>query len=208
MSTDREPETDSESEPASEPNFERGDLHPVRLYRAAWILYLVMALVAVVWIGLREGKISLALFCDPRTLPLDGAIGLGVAAALVLFWHLARKVLPLARELERLLVERIGRLESGDVLGLALLSGFAEELLFRGALQRAWGPGWSIALFAILHTGPGRAYRIWTLFALIAGAAFSYLVAWRGNLAAAIVAHVAVNLYQLSQIPRRVAQEP
>ena len=179
-------------------------MEPQRLLRAAWVLYLAMALAGVFWIGLREGKIPLSLFCTPRELPLDLGIGLGVAAALVLLWAAARRTLPLARELEGLLVERIGRLGLEDVVALAILSGLAEELLFRGAMQRAWGPGWSIGLFAALHTGPGRAYRLWTLFALIAGAAFSLLVAWRGNLAAAILAHAAVNLYQL----RRLTQRP
>jgi membrane protease YdiL (CAAX protease family) len=65
---------------------------------------------------------------------------------------------------------------------------------------------WATAVFALLHGGPGRDYRVWTVFAAIAGAALAALVVWRGNLLAAMVAHGAFNaagLWRLAELARR-----
>jgi uncharacterized protein len=66
--------------------------------------------------------------------------------------------------------------------------------------------GWLAAslLFALLHSGPGRELRLWTLFALCAGLLFGALMLWRGNLLAPVLAHFvvnAVNLYRLRGTP-------
>jgi len=54
-------------------------------------------------------------------------------------------------------------------VALAVLSGFAEELFFRGAVQGAFGWLPATLAFAVLHSGPGKAFRLWILFAAIAG---------------------------------------
>ena len=102
--------------------------------------------------------------------------------------------------LEELLGELLGGITAPQAIALAALSGFAEELFFRGAVQGA--VGWLAAslLFALLHSGPGRELRLWTLFALCAGLLFGALMLWRGNLLAPVLAHFvvnAVNLYRL-----------
>ena len=128
---------------------------------------------------------------------------------MILVWVLARQSLPAARKLETELAELLGPLNTGEVLALALLSGFAEELFFRGAMQGAWGWLPATLLFALLHAGPGTAYRIWTVFAAIAGLTLAGLMLWRGNLMAQVVAHVlvnGVNLDRLSRLPGAVAE--
>ena len=84
----------------------------------------------------------------------------------------------------------LGPLDDGEIAALALLSGLAEELFFRGAMQGALGWPLATLTFAVLHTGPGRVYRVWTLFAAIAGLLLAGLVVWRGTLLPAIVAHI------------------
>ena len=81
-----------------------------------------------------------------------------------------------------------------------MLSGFAEELFFRGAVQGSWGFVWATLLFALMHTGPDPAFRLWTLFALLAGALFGGLMLWRGNLLAPVTAHFVVNAVNLRRI--------
>jgi membrane protease YdiL (CAAX protease family) len=182
-------------------------LPPGRFYRLAWVFYLILALAGLLWIGLAgAGPIPLALFADLRGWPLD--LGLGVASGLLLvgIWRLARRFLLAARELNDQLARLLGGLSRADAVGLALLSGFAEELFFRGAVQGAWG--WIVAtvLFSLLHTtGAGRSSRVWTLFALVAGLLFAGLVLWRGNLLPAIVGHALVNAVNLTEL---AAQEP
>ena len=173
-----------------------------QIYRFAWVFYLALAIAGAVWIGVRERGIAAGLFVDPTTWWLDLALGIGLAVALGLVWWLARATLPAARRVDELIAGVLGPVSTSELIALALLSGFAEELFFRGALQGSWGPVWSTVIFALLHGGPGRDYRVWTVFAALAGAALAALVHWRGNLGPAIVCHVAFNAVSLWRLAR------
>lgn len=173
---------------------------PGRLYRLGWGLYLGMALAACLWIGLRQGVIPLALFIDLEEWWLDLLLGVGAGLLLLGLWWGTERMSPLARDLERHLSVVLATLGPSETLALALLSGFAEELFFRGAVQGQLG--WVIAtvLFALLHTGPGPAFRIWTAFAALAGVFFGGLLVWRGNLLGPIVGHILVNAVNLRRL--------
>jgi membrane protease YdiL (CAAX protease family) len=175
-----------------------------RLYRLAWLFYLGLALAASLWIGLRQGRIPLRLFIDPSGWWLDAGAGAAAGGALLGCWEVLRRLLPAARGLEDRLGALLGGLTAPQAIALAAMSGFSEELFFRGAVQSA--VGWLAAslLFALLHSGPGRELRLWTLFALCAGLLFGALMRWRGNLLAPALAHFlvnAVNLYRLRNTP-------
>lgn len=175
-------------------------LPPGGFYRLAWIIYLILALGGIVWIGLRLESIPLSVFLRPQTAALDVGLGLATGVGLIVVWNSIRRLMPSARQLEDELRRMLGPVDRGEIAGLALLSGLAEELFFRGAMQGALG--WPIATlaFTLLHTGPGHVYRVWTLFAGIAGLAFAGLVVWRQALLSAIVAHVLVNLVNLRRL--------
>lgn len=184
---------------------------PGQLYRFAWGLYLFLALAGVIWIGLQRGVIPLALFVDAGRWWLD--LGLGVTTGLLLLaiWWGAERLFPLARELEARLAGVLGPLTLSEALALALLSGFAEELFFRGAVQGTLGWVAATLLFGLLHSGPGRAFRLWALFALLAGGVFGGIMVWRGNLLGPVVGHFlvnAVNLWRLASRPRDSARLP
>jgi membrane protease YdiL (CAAX protease family) len=175
-----------------------------RFYRLAWGLYLGMALAGAVWVGLRERIIPLGLFLDTREWWLDLLLGLGAAALLLGVWTVAQRALPLARDLEAQISDLLGPLTRSEAIGLAVLSGFAEELFFRGAVQGAIDGigGWLVAsvVFGLVHTGPGRVFRLWTVFALTAGFLLGGLMFWRGNLLGPVVAHFVVNAVNLSRL--------
>jgi membrane protease YdiL (CAAX protease family) len=171
-----------------------------QFYRLAWIFYLLLAVAAVVWIGAREGTIQLSLFLRWPDLFVDLGLGVAVGLALVGLWSAARKVFESARKLEDELRRMLGPVELREVVALALLSGFAEELFFRGAVQAAFGWVAATVLFTVLHAGNGRAFRIWTLFAAIAGLMFAGLVIWRESLLSAMVAHIVVNAVNLRHL--------
>jgi len=184
-----------------------------QLYRIAWAIYLVLAVAGAVWMGLtapdpddrlHRGGLRLERFVDPATWGRDLAWGLAVGVGLILLWEAGRRWLPRARELERAIADLLHGLEPSDALGLAILSGFAEELFFRGAVQGQWGLWIATLLFALLHTGPGKAFHLWTLFAAAAGLSFGLLVIHLGTLLAPMVAHMlvnGVNLYRLVTRP-------
>lgn len=160
--------------------------------------------------GLREDRVGWGLFVDTGSWWIDLALGLAAGGLLILVWVAARQFLSSARKLEEDLAKLLGPLATSEVLGLALFSGFAEELFFRGAMQGAWGWLPATVVFAALHAGPGATYRIWTAFAVVAGLTLAGLMVWRGNLLAPVVAHVlinGVNLDRLSRLPRAASSE-
>lgn len=181
----------------------RAPLGPGRLYRFAWGLYLFLALAGILWIGVRQGRISLALFVDPVHWWLDLGLGIGAGLLLLGIWWAAERVVPLAKELEARLAGMLGPITPSEAVGLALLSGFAEELFFRGAVQGTLGWAAATILFGLLHSGPGRAFRLWTVFALLAGLVLGGLMAWRGNLLGPVLGHFVVNAVNLRRLASR-----
>ncbi len=183
-------------------------LPPGRLYRFAWGLYLALALAGALWVGWRRGVIPLSLFFDRERWWLDLALGAAAGALLLGAWWGAERTFPLAKELEARLTDALGSITASEAIALALLSGFAEELFFRGALQGTLGWAAATILFGVLHSGPGKAFRLWTLFALAAGALLGCIMAWRGNLLGPVVGHVLVNAVNLRRLTRDSARLP
>ncbi len=180
-----------------------GPLHrPGSLYRFSWFFYLFLAIAGTIWLGLERGRIPGSLFWNNQTWPRDLGLGLAGAGLLLGLWHAARRGLPAARALEKRMAEILGPVSGGEALALAFLSGTAEELFFRGAVQQAWGPLAAVALFALLHAGPGREFRLWTVFAVVAGLVLSGLVLLSGNLLAPMVTHFLVNAVGLVRTGR------
>ena len=178
------------------------------LYKTAWGLYLILAILGVLWLGSKHGALPLHVFLVPSTLLVDIGWGLGAGAALLTFWWSASKLIPGLRRLEDELTTMLQGLEPSEALALALISGFAEELFFRGAMQQAWGFWPTVVLFGFLHTGPKRTFLWWTAFATIAGAFFGWIVLERGTLLPAVIAHVLVNGVNLWRLARRGEMVP
>jgi membrane protease YdiL (CAAX protease family) len=179
-------------------------LAPGRLYRLGWVIYLLMAVAGILWIGIRlDGPIPLSLFLDRGRWWLDLLVGVGSGLLLLGIWWGAERLFPLARQLGDQLAAALGPLTASEAFALALISGFSEELFFRGAVQGQWGWLPATVLFAVLHSGPGRAFRVWTLFAVLAGGLFGGLMLWRGNLLAPVVGHFLVNGVNLRRLASR-----
>jgi membrane protease YdiL (CAAX protease family) len=174
-----------------------------RLYRFAWGLYLFLALAGAIWIGFQKGVIPLSLFLDTRRWWLDLGLGLGAGLLLLGLWAAAERIFPLARDLEAKLAQALGPLSGSEAFALALLSGFAEELFFRGAVQGTLGVVGATILFGLLHSGPGKELRLWTLFALLAGGVLGLLMHWRGNLLGPVAGHFLVNAVNLRRLAGR-----
>jgi membrane protease YdiL (CAAX protease family) len=136
-----------------------------------------------------------------RDLAVGAATGLAVIA---LSAELARRT-AWGDRLARALAHVLGRLSLAECIGLALLSGVAEEAFFRGALQPQVGLLAASALFALAHFAPRRDLLPWTLFSFAAGLALGGLFAWTGNLVAPVVAHALVNAVNLRVLAVRYA---
>jgi membrane protease YdiL (CAAX protease family) len=127
---------------------------------------------------------------------LVGLVSVGLSEALT-------RATKLGDQLADLLGESLSGLTMGDAMLLALASGMAEEMFFRGALQPAVGLGWASLIFGACHFMPRRELAIWSFYALAMGLAFGWLFEWTGHLAAPITAHVVVNGINLPRLARR-----
>jgi len=101
------------------------------------------------------------------------------------------------RAMARSLGSVLGDLSIRQCLVLALVSGIAEEALFRGTLQPRVGLVAASLLFGLAHFVPRRELAIWALMTVAAGFMLGLLFQETGNLIAPIVAHFTINALNL-----------
>lgn len=172
-------------------------------FRQAAIFYFLLATAAVIWIGWDRGSFTADLFFDRATLIADVAIGLAGGSLLLLVTIAGRRLFPSFAGLENHLARLLANVTPSEAVALALLSGFSEELFFRGAVQGSWGVVWATILFGLMHMGPDRLFGVWLLFALAAGALFGGMTLVRGTILPAIIAHALVNGVNLRRLVGR-----
>lgn len=162
------------------------------------------------------GELPVRVLPDPMAPPVSAAIGAGVGLALVGASRYSSARFGWAKQLDANFRSVLGEVGQREAAVMALWSGVAEELLFRGFVLR-WAlpddssPGLlamvlalaaSSAAFGILHIGPDRSYLPWTVFATVVGALFGALTLWTGDVTAAVVAHLTVNYFNFLAIGR------
>jgi len=97
----------------------------------------------------------------------------------------------------------LGAQKTWEVVWIALLSGCAEEYLFRGALQVKFGIWVATAVFAVIHWPLNPNFLPWPFVAAVIGLGLGGLAQWTGSLVAPAAAHVVINLINLRRITRR-----
>lgn len=172
----------------------------IGFFSTAAVFYFLLALGGVVWLGLAHGRLTAEVFFDPETLLADLGLGVALAALLLGLWALARVRLEGLRALETKIAGLLGGMSRSEALALALISGFTEELFFRGAVQGSFGWLWASLIFAVMHAGSDRGFGWWTFFALVAGLSFGWVTETRGHLLPAMVGHIVVNAVQLVRL--------
>ncbi|RMG19411.1 MAG: CPBP family intramembrane metalloprotease [Deltaproteobacteria bacterium] len=136
--------------------------------------------------------------------PWPDWMGIGAGIAFGALAHLAsrfaRRRYAWAKGFYDRMYELLGPLSLPQVIVAAAASGFAEELLFRGALFPVIGLFGSSAVFGLLHVGPGREFRVWPVYAAVMGLCFALLYQASGTLLAPILAHFTVNFFGLADL--------
>lgn len=213
---DSETERDSDPSPSADPD--RPDLLDLgfgaspdgesSFVTAGLVFYGALAVAAVVW---RMGFYDEPICCAPgaetsdwlQTFDRDLLIGLAAGGLVILASDWMTRGTEWGELLARSMAAALGRLSVPDALLLAVASGIAEEMFFRGALQPRAGLLLASLLFGCVHFVPRREFLPWTGFALLAGLLFGSLFEWTGNLTAPIVAHILVNGVNLPALVRR-----
>jgi membrane protease YdiL (CAAX protease family) len=200
-------EDDSGGRPGSvpEPSQEAPSISEVRpggpaLVRLAAWFYAGLLAVALFWTFLADRSLFFAdsqmgqARLDPTR---DLFAGLLAAGVVILLSDRITRMTRWGEELGRELGALLGRLTLMQCIALGLMSGIAEEALFRGALQPAIGLVGASLLFGLAHFVPRRELLPWTGFTLAAGFLLGILYDATGNLLAPIVAHVVINAVNL-----------
>ena len=102
----------------------------------------------------------------------------------VLVSELLTRWTDLGEALADVLGEGLAGIGIADAILLALASGIAEEMLFRGALQPAVGLFWASLIFGACHFLPRKELALWSVYAVLMGFAFGWLYEWTGHLVA------------------------
>jgi len=192
----------------NDPGTRESPLHPeVKLERRlpafyAAFFYAFPAAVAWVWLHFTRPEASARLW-TLDALPLGAAAGAGLGLAVVGLSVLASRTFVWARRLEAEFGWILGAQRPFEIAWIALLSGFAEEYLFRGALQEKFGIWIATAVFAVIHWPVNRNFLAWPFTAAAVGLALGGLRAWTGALWAPAIAHAVINAANLARITRR-----
>lgn len=152
---------------------------------------LTLALALIIFLFQKQNPLYLFQIVHPGT---AAAWGIGFGAAVLLTDMLVSRWVPEEAADDG----GINKMLFGNraVWHIALISAVAalcEELLFRGAVQHAWGPYWTSILFAAIHV---RYLRHWVPTGLVFG--ISYGLGWiyqeTGTLWCPILAHFVIDL--------------
>jgi membrane protease YdiL (CAAX protease family) len=181
--------------------------NPVPITFAATVVYLPL-LVGGLLTSIFWTKTITTEPWSPRGLLIDVAAGAAIALVLVLVTYvLARAVKPFEL-LEREFRTILGHLSHRQIIWIAVLSGAAEELLFRGTLQPwltgLWGAPAALVVtslvFGLLHFVPDRVFLPWTIFATVVGFLCGGLFQVFGSVIPPAVAHTLLNAINLELI--------
>lgn len=113
------------------------------------------------------------------------------------------------RQIRKALLETLGSelaiCRWWELIGLAVVTGFSEEALFRGLFQEWIGMWWSSLIFGLLHW-------VTPLYALLAGGIGLLLgwsvKYWTGNLITPIVVHILYDYLAFLVVARAARNEP
>jgi membrane protease YdiL (CAAX protease family) len=170
--------------------------------RLAATFYAAMAAAAFVWAAF-QGRLPFWVGAPPDLASVGrwAAVGVLFGLAVVILSHqLAR--FEFARHLAETFRAVLGPLSWRESFLLALFSGVAEELLFRGALQPTLGLGLTSVLFMFVHWPMNARLIPWTLSAGLMGLAFGWAFERSGHVVGPVVAHFVINLINLRGMTR------
>ena len=130
-------------------------------------------------------------------------MGLGAGLGLVGATMLCSRWFKWTRRLEAEFGWIIGAQKGWEIIWIALLSGFAEEFLFRGALQEKFGIVTATVVFAVIHWPLNVNFLPWPFVAGLIGLGLGLLAQATDSLLAPAVAHAVVNAVNLWRMTRR-----
>ena len=181
---------------------------PTRITTLALVVYGPLTVGALAWAWLGGGRFAWTLDRPwlaapyPERLALSIGLGLALGLAAVAMTPILVERTKWARTLHRELREIISPLSSAEITWLALASGFAEELFFRGAMQPVLGLLLTSLIFGAVHVGPKPLFVAWTTWAFVMGLLLGLIFELTGVLWGPVLAHIWINQRNMAFIRR------
>ena len=165
----------------------------------------VMMLVSMLWIYFFPKDAVSKFFNFSFQVMFEGLLtGVGLAVAGYGFYFFAKKTKKFyeAVELfEQILSPAFKNLKLIDLFILSAVSGFNEEVFFRGLLFPKIGIILSSLAFGVMHF-PGKRYWIYAVWATASAALFAYLFFLSNSLWLPIIAHITNNFIGMVLLTR------
>jgi membrane protease YdiL (CAAX protease family) len=171
----------------------------LRITPLAFLIYTPLGAGAILWAWLGQDRWPWSLHAPWLSASYGvraaASVGLGLALAAGVIATTPRLIerAAWARALHEELKPIIEPLSSFEIVLLALASGFAEELFFRGAMQPVLGLVVTSVIFGAVHTGPKRVFLAWSLWACVMGFLFGAIFELTGVLWGPVLAHGLIN---------------
>ena len=157
----------------------------------------VLLAISILWIFLIP-KYNVSPYLKFSWQPILGGllVGFGLAMSGYGFYNFTKKTKKFYETVElfeQVLAPAFRNLKLPDVILLSIVSGFCEEIFFRGLMQPAFGIILASIAFGLLHL-PGFKFWIYALWAALSGALFGFLFIMTSSLWFPIIAHATNNI--------------
>ena len=172
---------------------------------------------ALIWAFLRELPLRESFSINFPDSLLGVCIGVFLLGANYVLVEYGSRYFAFFRKIKCLIENEISplfrRIGFSTIAIIALISGAAEELLFRGVLQAEIGIWFSSILFGAAHIWR-KAAIVYGIYAAVVGLFFSAIYLWSGNLWVPALAHMVNNFaallyyeHYLTKVKRPVVSE-
>jgi len=171
-------------------------------------IYCMLLVLALVWIFF-QGRLSWDLFVNVRieSLPRVILLTLGTSSCMVALSLYCGRNFVWAQQLEEEFAKFLVPMKLWEITAIGLLSGIAEELFFRGALQATVGLIPASLAFGLAHFVPRNPFWNWSLYAAFAGFLLGCLFELTHHLLPVMLAHALTNFVLIEDLNRRHALE-
>lgn len=170
------------------------------------IVEAILLLLATAWSYLAGLQLMPAFVFSYKAMLIGCGAGVAMALTGYALFLISSRV-PMLGQLHDIvhnnLIPLVADLKPLDILVVAMLSGFCEEVFFRGVAQQQFGIVITSLAFGIFHD-PSFRHVSYSILACLYGFALGYLFQYTGSIWAPIFAHTVHNLISLFILRYRV----
>lgn len=157
----------------------------------------VLLLISVIWISVFP-RANVLVYLKITPMPVLCGILTGIALAFTgygfyIFSKKTKFLYETVELFEETLAPAFKNLKISDMISLSIISGFCEEIFFRGLMQPAFGMIIASLAFGLLHL-PGFKFWFYAIWASLSGGLFGWLFIISHSLWIPITAHAINNI--------------